>query len=806
MERGNPPHSSFVVGTPSSPRGYGNGLPAAAIGIAAVLVFLPVVIGGESFFSRDVVPFFYPMKHFLAESLDAGRLPLWNPWTAGGAPFFATLQPGVLYPGSLALLLLPFPHSADWLVILHVALAGAGWYALLRHWGRSTPAATFGALAFMLGGFFLSIANFLNNLQTIAWAPWLFLGWSRYLADDSIRRLAMFSGLCAVAFLGGEPQLLALVLGLVLLHGLLGLGPAVPARLRQVTGYLVAGGLAVALVGVQLVPFIEYLGQSVRALPLELSFTASRSLEPAALVHLLVPPVIEAGPYDFTLQYLAYRNVPWLLSVYPGALVIAFWLLGLRVADRRTRWFWGSLAILGVLLALGRYSPLYTVLFDLAPPFRAFRYPEKFMVLLALGVPVLSSMGFDRWRDAGADGGLTGRLLLILVGAYGLAAAALSVTPGLLGSVCSGMTEGMQLCDDPLVAGRLYRDRLLILVLMLFAAWGIVRLRESGNLRVELAAWVLIGLAALDLGLAHRSVNPSVESEIYTTDPWTADALAVRWDRRDEFRFRGTPLPAAMGKTVQVRGARELSNMYLDLQTMGPNAGQLFGFLQQDGLQGVELQSVAMTHDAAINGWASDPVRYLRAMNVRYYSDATAHADSMPGLVEIARHPELPIRLFEVPDPLPRAFVVSNWQLADGPGPALLEVLTSDVPLDMQVVLERAPASLPARPQTERIGRRVRAATFGSERVRLFADSPDPALLVLLDRWYPGWRATVNGVDVPILRANGVFRAVEIPAGVSEVEFRFVPGSLRLGGALSILGLIGFAVMLALSHRRVRSG
>ncbi|MDH3296892.1 MAG: hypothetical protein OEM96_01260, partial [Gemmatimonadota bacterium] len=136
-------------------------MPAATIGLAAGLIFLPVLVGGESFFSRDVAPFFYPMKHFLAESLGAGHLPLWNPWTAGGAPFFATLQPGVLYPGSLSLLLLPFPHSADGLVILHVVLAGAGWYVLLRHWGRSESAAAFGALAFMLGGYFLSIANFL---------------------------------------------------------------------------------------------------------------------------------------------------------------------------------------------------------------------------------------------------------------------------------------------------------------------------------------------------------------------------------------------------------------------------------------------------------------------------------------------------------------------------------------------------------------------------------------------------------------------------------------------------------------------
>ena len=780
-------------------------LPAVTIGIAAAFVFLPVLVGGESFFGRDVAPFFYPMKHFLAESVWSGRLPLWNPWSAGGGPFFATLQPGVLYPGSLPLLFLPFPHSADSIVILHFVLAGAGWFALLRTWGRSTPAATFGALAFILGGFFLSMANFLNNLQTVAWAPWLFLAWARYLAHGSAGRLAAFSALCGVAFLGGEPQLLVLILVLVLLHGLLGLGPAAPPRVRQLGGYAVAGTLAIAIVGVQLVPFLEFIGQSVRALPLDLSFTASRSLEPAALAHLLIPPAIEAGPYDFTMQYVAYRRVPWLLSIYPGVLVIAFWLQGFRGADRRTRRFWGVLALLGILLALGRYSPLYRVLFDSIPPLRAFRYPEKFVVLLALGLPVLSAIGFDRWREESAGNGTTSRLLLALLGAYGLAAAFMVAMPGLLGSMCGGALDGALLCDDPMVAGRLYRDRLLLLTVVLALAWGVVRLRASGALRLEPAGWALIALAAVDLGLAHRSLNPSVESDIYTAVPWAAEILDEHWERRDEFRFRGTPVVAAMGTTVQVKGARELSNMYLDLQTMGPNAGQLFGFLQQDGLQGVELQSVAMTHDAAINGWAEDPVRYLQAMNVRFYADATAHADSMPGLIEIARHPELPVRLFEVPDPLPRAFVVTGWQLAEGPGLALRRVLATDVSLRDEVVLERPPVSVPSSAPPAMGISRILAATWESERVRLFVESPGPAILVLLDRWYPGWQATVNGVDVPVLRANGVFRAVELPGGEADVEFRFAPRSLRFGGWLSGLGLAGFVFLLGYSRRKART-
>ena len=213
-------------------------------------------------------------------------------WTAGGSPFFATLQPGVIYPGSLPLLLIPFPHSVDWLVILHFLLAAAGWVALLRHLGRSPAAATFGALAFVLGGFFLSVANFLNNLQTLAWTPWLFLAWARFLVDMSAGRLAAFTALCALAFLGGEPQLLVLTLGLVLLYGLVGPGPRTSVRV-QLLGFGAAGVLAMSLVAVQLLPFIEFLGQSVRALPLDLDFTSSRSLDGTGLGHLVIPPAIE---------------------------------------------------------------------------------------------------------------------------------------------------------------------------------------------------------------------------------------------------------------------------------------------------------------------------------------------------------------------------------------------------------------------------------------------------------------------------------------------------------------------------------
>lgn len=69
-----------------------------------------------------------------------------------------------------------------------------------------------------------------------------------------------------------------------------------------------------------------------------------------------------------------------------------------------------------------------------------------------------------------------------------------------------------------------------------------------------------------------------------------------------------------------------------------------------------------------------------------------------------------------------------------------------------------------------------------------------PGVVVLTDTFYPGWhaRVTQGGVsrDVPILRANYLFRAVEVPAGKSRIEFSFMPQSFVWGAAASLVSLL----------------
>ncbi|MFQ5890065.1 MAG: YfhO family protein [Gemmatimonadota bacterium] len=762
------------------------------------LLFHSALFGGEAFFSRDIAPFFYPMKVYLAASVRAGEFPLWNPWVVNGEPFFASLQPGVLYPPSAVLYLLPLPFAFNLLLVLHFPLAGVGMWTLLRRWGHAPAPALFGALGFMLGGYFVSIANFPNNLQTVAWLPWLMLVWDRFVSAGRRRDAVVFAGLSVVAFLGGAPQMLAIGLLLLFLHGLVGVERADMGRRRQLVAFAGVGALALGLAAVQLLPFLEYIRESVRTLDIGMEYVARRSLEPRSLLHFALPPALAAGVHGFTTRNMATAGVPWLLSIYPGSLVILFALNGaLEPKSRRWLAFWGATALLGVALALGRYTPLYPALFEWVPLLRPLRYPEKFYFLTALALPVMAAHGVETWL---AGGKRARRLVWIGLGLFAVylsVAALLALDRGALSRACGSWLRDALLCGDPDGSRSLYALEALGVSGAVGAILVLAAVRARARLGARALALVATLLLAADLVLAHRAVNPMVDAAVYETPPWTSELLTERGPDRQAYRFRGSSLSAAMGSIVTVKGAWELTNMYLDFQTLGPNAGLLFGHLAQDGLEGVELASVSLLIEAALHEWTPDPVRILRATNVRYYADATQFGGSLDGLELVATSPDLPIRVYEVQDPVPRAYLVAQHEVAGSPAEALRRALQPDFPLQRRVVLEEVPPL----PSGSAAGGSAEGELWGmlfrNNRVRLRARANRPMLLVLTDRFYPGWRVEVNGRPARIHRANGVFRAVVVPAGESEVAFRFAPASFRVGGWISAASLLAAIALFA---------
>lgn len=102
----------------------------------------------------------------------------------------------------------------------------------------------------------------------------------------------------------------------------------------------------------------------------------------------------------------------------------------------------------------------------------------------------------------------------------------------------------------------------------------------------------------------------------------------------------------------------------------------------------------------------------------------------------------------------------------------------------------------------------VRAASimqYQSQRVRIETESSAPALLMLNDTNFPGWRATVNGEPAPIVNANYLFRGVFLPPGKSIVEFKYQPRSFQIGAAISFAAFLTLAGLMFRERRRRRA-
>jgi len=171
------------------------------------------------------------------------------------------------------------------------------------------------------------------------------------------------------------------------------------------------------------------------------------------------------------------------------------------------------------------------------------------------------------------------------------------------------------------------------------------------------------------------------------------------------------------------------------------------------------------------------------------------------GFRKIAPLPPNDVVLYRAP--VPRARIVHRATLAADEEQSFASTVDPARDLVRTTVLETSEAPAldePARDAEERVS----LALDHPERVVIDATLAAPGLLVLTDTWYPGWVADVDGVEVPILRADYGFRAVALPAGTHRVQFRYAPRSLRIGLGITLAAALILAALLVPARRTPR--
>jgi hypothetical protein len=85
----------------------------------------------------------------------------------------------------------------------------------------------------------------------------------------------------------------------------------------------------------------------------------------------------------------------------------------------------------------------------------------------------------------------------------------------------------------------------------------------------------------------------------------------------------------------------------------------------------------------------------------------------------------------------------------------------------------------------------VKLLEHGADRLVITAEMACDGMVVLSDAFYPGWRARIDHRPARIYEVNAAMRGVAVPRGRHTVTMRYRPGSVYLGAALSLVGILG---------------
>jgi hypothetical protein len=894
-----------------SDSGVGQSLSSRDVAVATLLaacivaLFWKVCFTHAMFFYRDVFNYTYPSARLMHELCRQGHLPYWNPYVNYGQELLANPNFLFFYPSTLAVVLLPVDFAYTMHYVLHFILGAIGVYWLGRRWSQSRAGALTGALFFVLSGPVLSLGSFYNHVACAAWIPWALLLTDVALRSRSSRPWLLLSCVYALQFFGGEPFTLLATVSLCGAYGVHWLLQSPPPRrsacARVVLGFVVAGCLALGLSAVLLLPSSQLLRNSVRgAHGMSFSEASFWSFHPLSLLEILLPNFYGSSlqnPTAWT-EAVGTPNTPYFPSVFLGFVPLFLGLVGWAWGRDRRRNFVAGACILFLLLSMGRFTPLFTLAYWLAPPLRLVRFPVKLLVFFVLLVALLAGWGVDALRAY--EQITTQRRLRVLLPCGCILATAIAVSmaawlaPGLISAAAArAFVQAKSLFPDPshpltsqdvAAASGYFLEmvRLHVPGLAGFSlaaiAWLVAMGRGKGW--AGLALPVVVGVGVLELVLTNYSVNPTVSKFFYAYRPPVLDQVEhgsgpyrFAYIQRDPFY----PSEASsvgnfinLDSIPQAAGLSMLAQSGLSSRLTLSHGSML---AKVDAVQNIDLDKSLPT--SFVEFWvfllrqSQDLAHHdclLGRSNVKYLIRAHLPSAAVNEVGTVFNGSPQPSVLYETRCYAPRTYLARNALHSSSPFETLSrlsdpgfdpeeyvyinpehsgqpEVARASRPLLLgRLAPARQGDQFPSRPTGkttagprnnrstalaplgERVtaeGGRVRglpvdfrsqAATptvgrvwivdYQAGEVTLGAELASPGYVVLLDRYDPNWHAMIDNQEIPILRANHIFRAVKADTGNHVIRFYYQQRGLRAGAALSACSILLLAVLWKLDPGR----
>lgn len=749
-----------------------------------ILFGLPLIRGEVLYWGTPALQFI-PWRGVAWEMLSSGILPLWNPFNGMGAPLLANYQLALFYPPGWPLFIFYASGGYPWLawgytffVALHLVWSGIGVCKLVKNLGYGDLSCIISALAFSLSGYFVSRAGFFSILWTGSWLPWVIFFTRKIprtnFSDKQIFQIHLDLTI-SITFmlLAGHAQLSWYILLLAFFWLCFEAYSSRDFKTATICiwRFILACLFAVALAAVQLFPTFEYLQQSQRSGAVDMAEGLSYSLWPWRLITLLAPDFFgNPGLGD----YWGYGNY-WEDSIYFGVLpfLLAVSTVPLTVLKKQQNsshnpkfiiFLW-IVVLVSVILALGKFTPVFVFLYKYVPTFDMFNAPARMMIIAEFCLAILAGIGVEHWaRPAGR--GLYW-LRLATAGGFAITLGA-ALTPFIL------QTAELTFIRSAAIAG------------VWALATGVATLTKPDvSQQRKKISWniCVVLLVGIDLISSAWIVTPVVDMSFYQKgmpenqqlrSSIGSGRLFIR--PRDEYQIKFFRfLRFNDFRPIEPSGnVRRVLLPNLNLIDEIPTANNFDPLLPARFVHWMET----------INGISDDEIMpWIRRMGVSLYEIYWPYEDSGVKFLTVEGSNRIrwaPCAIF-VRDEFEAFTALKSGILRPDASQNVVVEIGDDKFEDKPCLPGSASLSV---------------VQENPVRLDISINSDESGWLIISDVWYPGWMAFLDGNQTKLYRGDYLFRTIQLPRGQHLVTLRYMPKSFWIGGTLSSIFVVWFGILL----------
>jgi hypothetical protein len=769
--------------------------------LAALAGFMAVA-AGLWIASGAVVPWdsknhFYPMFRFLGEALQRGEIPLWNPYHFAGHPSVADPQSLIFAPTFLLFAFLAPSASMqafDMVVFLHLLMGGVGVLALCARRGFVPTAAVLAGFVFMLGGVAASRLQHTGMIISYSFFPLALWMLETMLERPRIAYAVGFGVLASLMALGRDQVAYLFCLVLIARAGHAAWASRRPLDFvrERWAALAAAGATGAAILAVPVLLTLQFLASSNRP-GIAFGVAAAGSLAPVNFATMLAPDIFGSlaksytywGPgydtmaepdwTDRAVDYLFIGTAPVVLGLWHG-------LAGGRIFAREMR-FVHYVVAAALVYALGRWTPLFAPIFDFLPGVSLYRRPADAAFVLNAGFALSAGYLLHRFVVDGSPR-LFQKLPQAL--AHGLAAATVGLALTLLvGGIAFSLETGHGR-EASLAAGLAIVSGGLVALVLIAGERAGKRALAAALLVFATGAELLWRNAADPL-----NAEPATRYSIFSgpAAPESAAIAALRKDIAERKAKGERPRVEILG----LPGGWQNASMMLGLEdTIGYNPLRISDYERAVG-PGDNAADPNLRHYPGIFRGYKCKLAALLGLDYLVLDRPLARMPRhMPRPDATLLFASDQIYVYKLGRAAPRVYFASRVVPVDSEAAIAEDAMPEfdgarEALVDQENIASLDPSLADPKKETA-TNARVAILSYERERIEIASETDHEGLLVLHDPYYPGWEARIDGAPAPIVKANLLFRGVQVAKGAHRVEFLFRPFSLtNLASAASTL-------------------